>query len=142
MIKSILRRYVSEDVGSPYWVPAAWQVGGGAGGGLMKEAAGGGAEGGSTGGSPQLEAAVVAGCSSSSGSGGVVGRERPDNKKCGVCGDRALGYNFNAITCESCKAFFRRNALKNKVGDSFGCVCVCFNDLERQKHSIHHHFKT
>ncbi|KAA0193420.1 HR96 [Hyalella azteca] len=34
---------------------------------------------------------------------------------CGVCGDKALGYNFNAVTCESCKAFFRRNALKNKV---------------------------
>jgi hypothetical protein len=38
-----------------------------------------------------------------------------DTKICGVCGDRALGYNFNAVTCESCKAFFRRNALKNKV---------------------------
>ncbi|XP_076240219.1 nuclear hormone receptor HR96 [Calliopsis andreniformis] len=35
-------------------------------------------------------------------------------KICGVCGDRALGYNFNAVSCESCKAFFRRNALKNK----------------------------
>ncbi|KAL7636849.1 UNVERIFIED_CONTAM: hypothetical protein RMT77_012607 [Armadillidium vulgare] len=40
--------------------------------------------------------------------------KRIDGKRCGVCGDRALGYNFNAITCESCKAFFRRNALKNK----------------------------
>ena len=38
-----------------------------------------------------------------------------DPKICGVCGDKALGYNFNAVTCESCKAFFRRNALKNKV---------------------------
>lgn len=38
-------------------------------------------------------------------------------KVCKVCGDKALGYNFNAITCESCKAFFRRNALKNKVPD-------------------------
>lgn len=38
-----------------------------------------------------------------------------DPKICGVCGDRALGYNFNAVTCESCKAFFRRNALKKKV---------------------------
>ena len=38
-----------------------------------------------------------------------------DDKTCGVCGDKALGYNFNAITCESCKAFFRRNALKDKV---------------------------
>ena len=34
---------------------------------------------------------------------------------CVICGDRALGYNFDAITCESCKAFFRRNALKTKV---------------------------
>lgn len=41
--------------------------------------------------------------------------KRVEGKRCGVCGDRALGYNFNAITCESCKAFFRRNALKNKV---------------------------
>uniref|UniRef100_A0A1I8FCY4 Nuclear receptor domain-containing protein n=1 Tax=Macrostomum lignano TaxID=282301 RepID=A0A1I8FCY4_9PLAT len=28
--------------------------------------------------------------------------------QCTVCGDKALGYNFDAITCESCKAFFRR----------------------------------
>ncbi|KAJ8687815.1 hypothetical protein QAD02_023609 [Eretmocerus hayati] len=35
-------------------------------------------------------------------------------KICGVCGDKALGYNFNAVSCESCKAFFRRNALKEK----------------------------
>lgn len=35
-------------------------------------------------------------------------------KICLVCGDRALGYNFNAISCESCKAFFRRNALTSK----------------------------
>lgn len=37
-----------------------------------------------------------------------------DTKICGVCGDKALGYNFNAVTCESCKAFFRRNALAKK----------------------------
>ncbi|CAF3501317.1 unnamed protein product [Adineta steineri] len=38
---------------------------------------------------------------------------------CVVCGSPALGYNFDAITCESCKAFFRRNALKNP--GSFQC---------------------
>ena len=38
-----------------------------------------------------------------------------DKKVCRVCGDKALGYNFNAMTCESCKAFFRRNALKQQV---------------------------
>ncbi len=48
----------------------------------------------------------------------TAGNEKPDsckNKFCSVCGDKALGYNFNALTCESCKAFFRRNALKNKA---------------------------
>lgn len=57
-----------------------------------------------------------------------------DGKKylrCVVCGARAFGYNFDRITCESCKgkintndscqtisfplAFFRRNALRNQV---------------------------
>ncbi len=33
-------------------------------------------------------------------------------KTCLVCGDAALGKNFGAVSCESCKAFFRRNALK------------------------------
>ncbi|KAH9506883.1 zinc ion binding [Dermatophagoides farinae] len=41
------------------------------------------------------------------------------SKICGVCGDKALGYNFNALTCESCKAFFRRNALRTK---KFHCI--------------------
>lgn len=42
-------------------------------------------------------------------------RKHKDTKVCGVCGDRALGYNFDAISCESCKAFFRRNAHKGVV---------------------------
>ncbi|CAM2707105.1 unnamed protein product [Rotaria socialis] len=32
---------------------------------------------------------------------------------CVVCLAPAMGYNFDQITCESCKAFFRRNALTN-----------------------------
>uniref|UniRef100_A0A1I7U118 Nuclear receptor domain-containing protein n=1 Tax=Caenorhabditis tropicalis TaxID=1561998 RepID=A0A1I7U118_9PELO len=39
---------------------------------------------------------------------------RRRQKTCRVCGDHATGYNFNVITCESCKAFFRRNALRPK----------------------------
>lgn len=52
----------------------------------------------------------------------VISDSKADIKICGVCGDKALGYNFCAVTCESCKAFFRRNALTNK---SFRCP---FND--------------
>ncbi|VDD75224.1 unnamed protein product [Mesocestoides corti] len=37
---------------------------------------------------------------------------RRDEKQCAVCGDHAVGFNFGAIACESCKAFFRRNALR------------------------------
>ncbi|MFH4973321.1 hypothetical protein AB6A40_000030 [Gnathostoma spinigerum] len=39
---------------------------------------------------------------------------RTATKICRVCGDKAYSYNFNVITCESCKAFFRRNANKEK----------------------------
>ena len=57
----------------------------------------------------------------SSNSSLVLPASTPNNtetkmpKICAVCGDKALGYNFGAMTCESCKAFFRRNALSNKV---------------------------
>ncbi|PVD30396.1 hypothetical protein C0Q70_09662 [Pomacea canaliculata] len=49
------------------------------------------------------------------GYGCVKTRKNKEDKYCGVCGDRALGYNFDAISCESCKAFFRRNAPKGLV---------------------------
>ncbi|CAF2524634.1 unnamed protein product [Rotaria sp. Silwood2] len=32
---------------------------------------------------------------------------------CAICGSTANGYNFDVISCESCKSFFRRNALKD-----------------------------
>jgi len=48
----------------------------------------------------------------------VVNRDAKENRVCGVCGDKALGYNFDAISCESCKAFFRRNAPKGLVSRS------------------------
>ena len=52
-------------------------------------------------------------------------RKIKEDKYCGVCGDRALGYNFDAISCESCKAFFRRNALKGLVNIDNG-ICLHF----------------
>lgn len=52
------------------------------------------------------------------------GRRAKDDKCCRVCGDKALGYNFNAVTCESCKAFFRRNALKDQVALFKSLKCI------------------
>ena len=40
----------------------------------------------------------------------VVGPEEFDRNApriCGVCGDKATGFHFNAMTCEGCKGFFR-----------------------------------
>ncbi|CAF0885257.1 unnamed protein product [Didymodactylos carnosus] len=42
----------------------------------------------------------------------TTARKRKADLTCVVCGGGAFGYNFEAITCESCKAFFRRNALQ------------------------------
>jgi len=55
-------------------------------------------------------------------SGGKQRKTARDEKICGVCGDRALSYNFDAISCESCKAFFRRNAPKGLVCFSHYCT--------------------
>ena len=37
------------------------------------------------------------------------GNNDKSNLQCLVCGDVAKGVNFNALSCLSCKAFFRRN---------------------------------
>lgn len=44
---------------------------------------------------------------------------------CLVCGDHALGKNFSVISCESCKAFFRRHAdLMDKLICTRGGQCA------------------
>ncbi|CAF4938131.1 unnamed protein product, partial [Rotaria sp. Silwood1] len=40
-------------------------------------------------------------------------KSKKSNFECHVCGGPAYGYNFDQITCESCKAFFRRNAFRD-----------------------------
>ncbi|XP_066063448.1 vitamin D3 receptor [Chamaea fasciata] len=40
--------------------------------------------------------------------------ERNVSRICGVCGDKATGFHFNAMTCEGCKGFFRRS-MKRKA---------------------------
>ncbi|XP_003748267.1 vitamin D3 receptor [Galendromus occidentalis] len=46
--------------------------------------------------------------------------EQKPAKVCGVCGDRAKSYHFGGISCDSCKAFFRRS-VQNEAYKNFQC---------------------
>uniref|UniRef100_A0A8C0G9S6 Ecdysone receptor n=1 Tax=Chelonoidis abingdonii TaxID=106734 RepID=A0A8C0G9S6_CHEAB len=42
-------------------------------------------------------------------------RMKGQEELCVVCGDKASGYHYNALTCEGCKGFFRRSITKNAI---------------------------
>ncbi|CAF4085016.1 unnamed protein product, partial [Adineta steineri] len=67
---------------------------------------------------------------------GSTSKRQKSPLMCVVCDADAHGYNFDAITCESCKAFFRRNALrlqKLKCRRNDGHCDVRFNIKKRCK---------
>ncbi|XP_062855201.1 nuclear receptor subfamily 1, group H, member 5 isoform X2 [Trichomycterus rosablanca] len=46
---------------------------------------------------------------------GPGARVKGQDELCVVCGDKASGYHYNALTCEGCKGFFRRSVTKKAV---------------------------
>ncbi|NXV39004.1 VDR protein, partial [Rissa tridactyla] len=61
---------------------------------------------------PDTDMETVAASTSLPDPAGEFDRNVP--RICGVCGDRATGFHFNAMTCEGCKGFFRRS-MKRKA---------------------------
>ncbi|CAF1257491.1 unnamed protein product [Adineta ricciae] len=62
----------------------------------------------------------------------AIMKRRKADLTCVVCGGSAFGYNFGQITCESCKAFFRRTAFhpleKTKCQNKYGLQCNIRHD--------------
>ncbi|XP_034376181.1 nuclear receptor subfamily 1 group I member 3 isoform X1 [Arvicanthis niloticus] len=54
-------------------------------------------------------------------------------RNCVVCGDRATGYHFHALTCEGCKGFFRRT-----VSKTIGPICPFAGRCEVSKAQRRH----
>ncbi|XP_041365312.1 ecdysone receptor-like [Gigantopelta aegis] len=48
---------------------------------------------------------------------GIAGKSI-EEELCRICGDRASGYHYNALSCEGCKGFFRRSVTR---GASYNC---------------------
>ena len=40
---------------------------------------------------------------------------KPKTRSCQVCGNLARFVNYGALTCQSCRAFFRRHGQRSKV---------------------------
>lgn len=58
--------------------------------------------------------------------------EDEEPKFCGVCGDQAKGYHFNALTCEGCKGFFRRAIKRSSpLQCSFLNTCIITKNNRR-----------
>lgn len=49
------------------------------------------------------------------GSPGLLGQSIKEKGACKVCGDRAFYVFYGALACDSCRTFFRRQVLQNKV---------------------------
>lgn len=61
--------------------------------------------------------------------GGTSGGDKPVFELCVVCGDKASGRHYGAISCEGCKGFFKRSIRKH-----LGYVCRGSRDCEITKH--------
>ncbi|CAF1377768.1 unnamed protein product [Rotaria sordida] len=54
---------------------------------------------------------------------------------CAICGNQGMGYNYNVLTCASCKTFFRRNL--NEDVDKLQCLtgqgqCSISHEIRRK----------
>ena len=60
--------------------------------------------------------------------------EQEDSELCVVCGDRASGRHYGAISCEGCKGFFKRSIRKETGYKCRGDGQCLVNKSERNRY--------
>eukprot|EP00112_Aurelia_sp_Birch-Aquarium-sp1_P018098 Seg4271.1 transcript_id=Seg4271.1/GoldUCD/mRNA.D3Y31 product="hypothetical protein" protein_id=Seg4271.1/GoldUCD/D3Y31 len=56
-----------------------------------------------------------------------------DSNLCLICGDKATGKHYGAVSCDGCKGFFRRSVRKNHVYSCrFSKDCMITKDKRNQ----------
>lgn len=56
-----------------------------------------------------------------------------DDMLCMVCGDKASGYHYNALTCEGCKGKGKAQPNRQCCARAHVCMCVCTCVCNRYK---------
>lgn len=68
---------------------------------------------------------------------GVIGRSI-EEELCLVCGDRASGYHYNALSCEGCKGRMYQCSTVTQRSNYYACIQLSITRLSEREQAVTH----